>query len=220
MRKHLRTASIIAVAATVLAGAALSHGSGDDETDTDLVVNMPTDDVSTEDGRAAWDNLYAVFSHPRCSNCHVDESNIPMWSGPAYGETRPHGMNINADDSRMGFESIPCFTCHGQSRDFDTAPHAPPVTGHPWMLAPVQFTWFGKDSQTICEQVRDPERNGGRDGAGLVEHILHDAEIRAFITWGFNPGGGREPAPGTMQDHLDDMIAWTAAGMPCPGPTE
>jgi hypothetical protein len=84
------------------------------------------------------------------------------------------------------------------------------------MLAPVEFAWFGKDSPSICDQMRDPERNGGRGGQGLVEHILHDAEIKAFITWGFDPGGGREPAPGTMQDHLNDMVTWTTAGMPCP----
>lgn len=220
MTKHLLTAFIIGAGATVMAGAAFSHGAGDDEADTGLEVNTPTESVSAEDGLAAWENIYAVFSHPRCSNCHVDERNIPMWSGPSYGEAGPHGMNINADESRMGFESIPCFTCHGQSQVFDTAPHAPPVTGHPWMLAPVAFAWYGKDSRAICEQVRDPDRNGGRDGADLVEHILHDAESRAFITWGFNPGGGREPAPGSMQDHLNDMIAWTSAGMPCPDLSE
>ena len=65
-------------------------------------------------------------------------------------------------------------------------------------------------------ELRDPQRNGGRDGQALVEHIIHDAEAHAFITWGFAPGGGREPAPGSMQAHLDDMLLWTSVGMPCP----
>lgn len=216
----MKVRSIIALTISVsvlgVAGAAFSHGSGDENSKIDLVVNSPNGEVNRETGLAAWDRIYEVTSHPRCSNCHTGNRNIPMWSGPSYGETRPHGMNINAGDSRIGIENIPCSTCHTQSTAPNTIPHAPPHTGHPWMLAPVEFLWFGQDSQTICEQMSDPERNGGRDGEGLVQHIIHDAEIKAFITWGFNPGGGREPAPGTMQAHLDDMVMWTAAGMPCP----
>ena len=197
-------------------GTAMSHGTGDDESEIDLVVSTPTDPVTREAGLTAWDRIYAVTSHPRCSNCHTDERNVPMWSGPSYGKARPHGMNINAGDSRIGVETIFCSTCHVQSTAPNTVPHAAPHTGHPWMLAPVEFNWFGQSSETVCAQMRDPERNGGRNGDDLVEHIIHDAEIKAFITWGFNPGGGREPAPGTMQEHLDDMVTWTAAGMPCP----
>ena len=206
----------IGAAALTAASVAFSHGSGDDSKEIELVVNQPTEPVSAEAGLAAWDDIYAVFSHPRCANCHVDESNTPMWSGPSYGETRPHGMNINGGQSRIGVETIPCSTCHTQSTEFDSAPHAPPRAGHPWMLAPVEFTWFGKDTASVCKQVRDPARNGGRSAEDLVQHIIHDAEIKAFITWGFNPGGDREPAPGSLQEHLDDMIAWTSAGMPCP----
>lgn len=216
----MKSGSIIALALSLgmlgIASAAFSHGSGDDNSEIDLVVNLPDGEVNRETGLAAWDRIYAVASHPRCSNCHTDARNIPMWSGPSYGKMRPHGMNINAGDSRIGIESIPCSTCHIQSTAPNTDPHASPHTGHPWMLAPVEFLWFDQDSPTICEQMSDPERNGGRDGSGLVQHIIYDAEIKAFITWGFNPGGGREPAPGTMQDHLDDMVTWTAAGMPCP----
>ena len=215
--KSIYTLTAAVIGATAIAiSIAHSHGPGNDNATIDLTLNQPAGPVSREDAMAAWGRIYDVFSHPRCANCHVDEQNIPMWSGPSYGEARPHGMNINGGISRFGIESIPCSTCHTQSTNFDTAPHAPPRTGHAWMLAPVEFEWFGKDTASICEQVRDPARNGGRDGAGLVEHIIHDAEIKAFITWGFNPGGGREPAPGTLQEHLDDMVLWTAAGMPCP----
>ena len=49
-----------------------------------------------------------------------------------------------------------------------------------------------------------------------MDHIIDDDEVIGFITWSFDPGGGREPAPGSLQAHLDDMILWTAAGMPCP----
>ncbi len=179
-------------------------------------IELP-DEVSSAQGLLAWQKIFKVVSHPRCINCHVDESNIPMWSGPSFGnEPKRHGMNIQADESRIGAQTLNCVTCHQKSLLPNTLEHAPPHTNHDWMLAPVEFAWFGKSSNNICQQMRDPERNGGRDGAGLVEHIIHDIEIQAFIAWSFDPGGNREPAPGTLQQHLDDMALWTTAGMPCP----
>ena len=38
----------------------------------------------------------------------------------------------------------------------------------------------------------------------------------AFVAWGWVPGGDREPAPGTYEDHLMDVAMWGAAGQPCP----
>ncbi|KNG93382.1 hypothetical protein [Pseudaestuariivita atlantica] len=182
-----------------------------------LTVTAPDPvNVSRSAGLAAWDRLHEVFVHPRCANCHVDAEGVPMWTGPSYGAPGPHGMAIVAGESRIGAETLPCQTCHVTSTQPNTVAHAAPHTGMEWQLAPVEFQWVGKSPQDICAQVRDPDRNGGRDGAGLVEHILHDAAETGFITWGFNPGGGREPAPGDLQSHLDDTIAWVAAGMPCP----
>ncbi|MGV6801800.1 MAG: hypothetical protein ACWA5L_07755 [bacterium] len=193
-----------------------SSAAAQDDHDSDLVIHQPDGAVSNQQGLQAWQRLYEVVSHPRCANCHTGEENIPMWSGPSYGQPRRHGMNINADPSRAGIEYIPCSTCHITSSTENNIAHAAPHTGLPWMLAPVEFEWFGKDSASICQQIRNPDRNGGRDGAGLVDHILHDAELSGFISWGFTPGEGRQPAPGSMQSHLDDMVLWTAAGMPCP----
>ncbi len=207
---------MLANAALLLAVTSAAHGPGVDDAEIELVVNAPAAGLTASDGLAAWERIYAVVSHPRCANCHVDERHVPMWSDALTGE-REHGMYVAGGDSRMGAETMPCVTCHRTSSEHNVMPHGAPHTGHPWMLAPVEFAWYGKDSQSICEQMRDPSRNGGRDGDGLVEHIVHDAELKAFIVWGFNPGGGREPAPGTMQAHLDDMVTWTAAGMPCPG---
>lgn len=172
--------------------------------------------VTEAQGLAAWDRIHAVVSHPRCVSCHVDERGIPMWLGKYHGTDRPHPMNVRSGASRMGTETLPCATCHMTSNAPNTVPHAPPHSGIPWQLAPVAFTWFGKTSAEICQQMRDPARNGGRDGPGLVEHILHDVHLNGFIKWGFNPGGGRDSAPGTLQQHVDDTVEWTTAGMPCP----
>jgi hypothetical protein len=37
--------------------------------------------------------------------------------------------------------------------------------------------WEGKTLGAICRQVSDPERNGGRSLADLVEHIGSDTEL-------------------------------------------
>ncbi len=169
-----------------------------------------------EGGFQAWSRIYAVLSHSRCANCHTNADNIPMWTDPAFGGTRVHGMNIHAGESRTGAESLRCTTCHVTSERPNTVPHAPPHTNVAWRLAPAEFAWFGKDSRSACGQLRDPQRNGGRDGAGLVDHIASALSDGGFIAWAFDPGAGREPAPGTLRSHLEDMEAWVGAGMPCP----
>lgn len=169
--------------------------------------------ISTEEALAAWDRIYEVASHPRCSNCHVGPSNVPMWSGPSYGKARPHGMNINAGESRIGAETIQCSTCHAY-REIATAdrlPHAAPQVAMDWRLAPVEAEWFGKSSVDVCNQLRDPERNGGRTYEDIASHLDHDL----ILHWAWNPGAGREPAPYDLQTHVNDVLAWGVGGMPC-----
>ncbi|QBY00492.1 hypothetical protein E2K80_06870 [Rhodophyticola sp. CCM32] len=169
--------------------------------------------VSPAEGLDAWARIYEVTSHPRCSNCHVGADNTPMWSGPSYSRTRPHGMNINAGESRMGVEYIPCSTCHAyRAEGGNDRPHAAPQVAMDWRLAPVEAAWFGRSSAEICAQLRDPERNGNRDAADLAAHLGHDV----ILHWAWTPGGGREPAPHNLQDHVYDILAWGVAGYPCP----
>lgn len=180
----------------------------------ETVQITPPAEVSREDGLAAWARIYEVTSHPRCSNCHVGADNRPMWSGPSYGKARPHGMNINAGESRIGAEFVLCSTCHAR-RDggVNDLPHAAPQVAMDWQLAPVEAAWFGKSSPEICNQLRDPERNGGRDHLALARHLDHDV----ILQWAWTPGGGREPAPYSLQAHVNDVLAWGVAGFPCEG---
>ncbi|WP_172292663.1 hypothetical protein [Pseudoruegeria sp. HB172150] len=201
--------TLIALALTVPATLALAA-----ETQLDDTL-LPEGSVSEQDGLAAWDRIHEVLSHPRCSNCHVGEDNIPLWTATASGQARDHGMNIHGGDSRIGAEYLPCSSCHLTTDLPNSIPHAPPHAGLDWQLAPLEFQWTGKTSAEICAQLADPDRNGGRDLEGLVEHITHDVSENGFIAWGFAPGAGREPAPYDVQSHLDDFKAWGAAGMPC-----
>lgn len=183
-----------------------------------LLITPPAEgSVSVEQGLEAWQRVYDVTSHPRCANCHVGKENIPMWSGPSYGKTRPHGMNIHADETRIGAKTLLCSSCHLTSKNLETANHAPPQYGIAWSLAPVEFQWFGKSSKEICEQLKDPKRNGGRESyLQIAEHLQHDASLKGPVLWGWNPGGNREPAPYTLRKHIDDVLNWGVAGSPCP----
>lgn len=176
----------------------------------------PPASATKAEGLEAWSRIYEVASHPRCANCHTGASDRPMWSGPSYGKARPHGMNIRAGDSRIGVEYLPCQTCHTtKDADWDNAnamPHTAPRVATLWQLAPVEADWFGRSSIEICEQLRDPTRNGDRDMMAIAEHLDHDL----ILHWAWNPGGGREPAPYSLQEHVSDILIWGVAGMPCP----
>ncbi|MBW7968015.1 hypothetical protein [Bradyrhizobium sp. BR 10289] len=172
--------------------------------------------VSRAEGLEAWKRIEAVVTHPRCANCHVDAKAIPIWT-PA-GETKPrvHGMNIHGGESRIGTEALACSTCHMTSTQANEPAPSPPRAGIDWQLAPVAFIWFGKTGAEICAQLKDPKRNGGRDAAGLVDHLRHDASLNGFIPRGWAPGAGRSTPPGSFEEHVKDMAMWGAAGQPCP----
>lgn len=184
---------------------------------TNRVLNeFPEGSVSQEEGLASWQKFYEVASHPRCSNCHTGPDNKPMWSGPSYGKTRPHGMNVNAGESRIGAEFLLCSTCHTTLNEVDpeanAKPHAAPRVAMDWALAPVEAEWFGKSSSYICKQLKDPERNGDRTIKEVAVHLDHDL----ILHWAWNPGGNREPAPYSLQETMDALMKWAAAGTPCP----
>jgi hypothetical protein len=74
------------------------------------------------------------------------------------------------------------------------------------------MAWEGKSLGQICEQIKDPARNGGKDLAALHEHMAHDS----LVGWGWTPGDGREPAPGTQAVFGEIIKAWIDTGAVCP----
>lgn len=144
-----------------------------------------------------------VIQHPRCLNCH------PVGERPTQTDAmRPHMPLVVRGDGGMGATAMRCFTCH-HDRNFEPAG----VPGNPkWQLAPPEMAWAGKSLGAICEQIKDKQRNGGRDMAGLVHHMAEDE----LVGWGWHPGGKRSPAPGSQAQFGALFKAWADSGANCP----
>lgn len=68
--------------------------------------------------------VYAVFSHPRCANRHVEDDR-PRWSGARYRMTRVHAFNVQrgADGSGFGNPGLRCTTCRFSSNSNEMRGH-------------------------------------------------------------------------------------------------
>ena len=166
---------------------------------------QPADQVA---GLAEWQKVFEVFSHPRCANCHV-ETDRPVWSGPHYGGERVHALNVRRGEDGFGSTGLKCSSCHSQSNS--SVLHGPPGAPN-WHLAPVEMVWFDKSSAHICAQIKDPARNGGKTLEQVAIHVRDDA----LVAWGWDPGPGRQPAPGSPESTYEALVRWTELGAPCP----
>ncbi|MFP2908641.1 Isoquinoline 1-oxidoreductase subunit [Pyxidicoccus sp. 3LFB2] len=156
-----------------------------------------------ERSKALFLEASRVLLHPRCANCHPD-GDVPLHGMDA----QPHNPPVVRGPEDKGVVGMECTSCH-QDRNLEHAR----VPGAPnWHLAPIEMAWVGKSPRHICEQMKDPKRNGGKTLAQIVEHNAHDE----LVGWGWKPGWGREPAPGT-QEHFGAIVAaWVETGAECP----
>lgn len=160
-------------------------------------------------GLAAFETVRSVLQHPRCQNCH------PRGDAPLQGEdSHPHLQNVQRGPDGLGRVGERCTTCHGPKNPPDTyGAHTPPGIETGWrMPKPDQpLVFVGVAPGALCEQIKDPARNGGKDMTALRAH-LDDP----LVAWGWAPGFGRAPVPVARQAFLDAWTAWAAAGAPCP----
>jgi hypothetical protein len=156
---------------------------------------------------ALFEEMGKVLQHPRCLNCH------PRTDRPNQGEAMtPHNPPVTRGPNSHGAPGLECATCHGPS-NVAFANGKGSVPGHPdWHLAPASMAWEGKSLAEICEQLKDRKRNGGKTLAQIAEHNAHDG----LVGWGWNPGPGRAPAPGTQAQFGELSKAWVASGAKCP----
>ena len=171
-------------------------------------ANIPDDAARS---RALFAEAAKVIMNPRCMNCH------PAADRPLQGnDQHPHFPPAPRGENGVGIAGNTCSACHmEQNTPMIAGPVAPfaSIPGHPrWGLAPIEMAWEGKSMGEICRQLKDSSRNGGRDLALLHEHLAHDD----LVAWGWRPGPGRDPAPGS-QERLGELIkAWIDTGAQCP----
>jgi hypothetical protein len=152
---------------------------------------------------ALFQEAAKVLQHPRCVNCH------PRGDRPTQTDRmRPHEPLVVRGADGHGAPALACKTCHG---DANYEPARVPGDPH-WHLAPLSMAWEGLSVGAICEQLKDPARNGNRTLAGIVDHATNDS----LVKWGWNPGGGRTPAPGNNEVFGALLQAWVDTGAQCP----
>jgi hypothetical protein len=156
-----------------------------------------------ERSRALFLELSRVLLHPRCANCH------PSGDVPLQGmEAKPHDPPVVRGAEDRGAVGMECAGCH-QEHNLEHA-RVPGAKG--WHLAPLSMAWVGRSPRDICEQLKDPERNGHKTLVQIIDHNGRDA----LVAWGWQPGSGREPAPGSQARFGELTRAWVETGAECP----
>jgi len=205
----------VAVVTTLIAtGALLSAGSGTPGKDEQKAKNhepllgpeaFAGIADAAERSAAMFTEAAKVLTHPRCVNCHPDGNR------PRQGEdSHLHEPFVRRGPEGRGAPGLECSTCH-------TTANFNPV-GIPgaqnWHLAPLDFAWYGKTIADICEQIKDPARNGARTLEDIHTHLINDP----LVTWGWNPDSGRHSAPGTQDIFVALIRGWIDDGAVCPAP--
>jgi hypothetical protein len=155
---------------------------------------------------AGWDVVYEVLQHPRCANCH------PAGNAPLQGDAmRPHAQLVQRGPGGHGVFGMRCDTCH-QDTNLD-GPFLPPGVRNWHMPRPdMPLVFVGVGSRDLCEQLRDPARNGGKTPAQLLEHMESDP----LVLWGWDPGNGRAPVSVPHDRLAAAMRAWVENDCGCP----
>lgn len=156
--------------------------------------------------RAAFTAAFAVFLHPRCMNCH------PSDDRPLQGDdSHPHAQNVQRGPLGDGKYGMKCGACH--QKENTPGPHMPPGAII-WRLPPPKMPMIfqGRSPHQLCEQLKDPARNGGRTLQQIIEHVSTDK----LVGWGWDPGEGRTLPPLSREEFARDVKQWVEKGAACP----
>lgn len=158
---------------------------------------------SKEESIALFMQAAKVFQHPRCLNCH------PAGDRPTQGnDLHLHIMNVQRGPDDHGAVGMKCATCHGtENNKFSGVPGAPK-----WALAPRSMAWQGLSPKQLCETLKDPKKNHNMSKEQFIKHNAEDP----LVAWGWNPGAGREPIPGTQKQFGEIVARWMETGAACP----
>ena len=162
----------------------------------------------TEPSAAAFAAVATVLMSPRCGNCHT------LTEFPRQGDDRhPHLFHVTRGSADHGAAGLPCSSCHGQSNNaLSGVPGAPDK----WRLAPIGMGWEGLSTAELCDHLKDPQRNGHRSGADIIDHLKSP-----FVMWSWSPGtdphGRPRNAPAVAYaDFIKAAETWVSTGAACP----
>ena len=193
------------VATVLVAGVTVAMGQNSGKSDRKKAGKPAASSAAIEAALRDFEDVARVLLSPRCRNCH------PAGERPLQRDQGvPHAMNISRRSSESG---LPCTACH-RDKNATFAGGAPGVPGWRMPTADTPMVFEGRSVPALCEQLRDPERNGGRDLDDLVEHVGHDA----LVVWAWTPGEGRTPPPVPFDEFVARFTRWAQAGGPCPRP--
>lgn len=191
MKAHLMVVSVAAGVVALASALAMADAPG-------------TDAVTA--GKRAFVEVARVLQSPRCRNCH------PAGNAPLQTDVgTPHAMNISRATAAAG---VPCASCH-QERNSEALGIAGGPPGAPkWGLPPAEtpMVFEGKAVTALCEQLKDPARNGHRSLAMLLDHVSNDP----LVLWGWSPGGKRTTPPLAHDKFVAAFTTWVGAQGACP----
>jgi len=164
-------------------------------------ASSPQDDAAA----FAFQSMTRVLRHPGCMNCH-STGDFPRQGDDEHR----HTMSVRRGPDGHGIAAVKCSTCHQDHNSIGL--HTPP--GAPdWHLPSPQMPmiWEVLSDRQLCELLKDPKQNGGRNVDQIVEHMQ-----TPLVLWGWNPGEGRTPIPIPQSEFLSEVKAWASNGAGCP----
>jgi len=162
--------------------------------------------ASSADSARLFQQMFAVFEHPRCMNCHTGEA------FPRQGDDRHrHTMNVTRGPANSGAAGLHCSTCH-QSMN-QTASGVPGASD--WHLAPARMAWVGLSPGQLCRALRNPAK-GAMSPDQMLSHFA-----TGLIRWGWDPGKNghgqaRTTPPMSYSEFIGVTTRWIESGAKCP----
>jgi mono/diheme cytochrome c family protein len=162
--------------------------------------------LSAQPSSALFQQMFAVFEHPRCMNCHTGEA------FPRQGDDRHrHTMNVMRGPADTGAAGLHCSTCH---QAMNQAASGVPGASD-WHLAPARMAWIGLSPGQLCRALRDPAK-GGMSPDQMLPHFA-----TGLIRWGWEPGTNahgraRATPPISYAEFIGLTKRWIESGATCP----
>jgi hypothetical protein len=162
----------------------------------------------TADSVAAFTKIATVLTSPRCQNCHT------LTNFPRQGDDRhPHRFNVTRGSADHGAAGLSCAACHGRANN--TASGVPGAD-EAWRLAPLGMGWDDLSTSQLCRHLKDPQHNGHRSGAAIIDHLRSH-----LVMWAWSPGVDRHgvartPPPIPYADFMRAAQTWVTTGAACP----